>query len=79
MTGTPTRIGERHVAAVLAMGGGLMLGPAPAARAGSSGGRGLPARASDAGRPTGPVTAAGHTAADLTAPAPPGGAPRGTR
>ncbi|MFJ8692501.1 hypothetical protein [Streptomyces roseolilacinus] len=44
MTGTPTRIGERHVAAVLAMGGGLMLGPAATEHAGPSGGRAAPGR-----------------------------------
>ncbi|MFJ3160169.1 hypothetical protein [Streptomyces kanasensis] len=73
MTGSSMRVGGRRVAAVLAMGGGLMLGPVVPVQADSPDGLGLSARTTAADRLTEPVSAAVGTAEDLTTLTPPGG------
>ncbi|MFF8382507.1 hypothetical protein ACF053_02500 [Streptomyces kanasensis] len=73
MTGSSMRVGGRRVAAVLAMGGGLMLGPVVPVQADSPDGLGLSARTTAADRLTEPVSAAVGTAEDLTTLTSPGG------
>ncbi|MEU2184598.1 hypothetical protein [Streptomyces thermolilacinus] len=75
MTGTPTRIGGRHVVAVLAMGGGLMLGRAATAHATAFDGRGLSARTSPADGLAEPPATAVRTATELAPLAPRRAAP----
>ncbi|CAL9597971.1 hypothetical protein [Streptomyces sp. enrichment culture] len=67
MTGTPTRIGGRHVVAVLAMGGGLMLGRAATAHAAAGDGLGPTARTSPAEGLAEPSATTVRTATELTA------------
>ncbi|WP_023591128.1 hypothetical protein [Streptomyces thermolilacinus] len=75
MTGTPARIGGRHVVAVLAMGGGLMLGRAATAHAAASDGLGLPARTSPTDGLAEPSATTVRTATEHTTLAPPRAAP----
>ncbi|GAA4888565.1 hypothetical protein ACFPM3_18580 [Streptomyces coeruleoprunus] len=77
MTGINARIGGRRVAAVLAMGGGLMLGPAFTAHTDTNDGLGLSARTSAADHVAEPVSGVVSTAADLTTLTPPAGTARG--
>ncbi|WP_149179744.1 hypothetical protein [Streptomyces sp. TRM49041] len=67
MADTSTHIGGRRITAVLAMGGGLMLGPSFTAHTDSADGLGLSARTTAADHLAEPVAAA----ADTTAASPP--------